>query len=107
MVANAGVGVLTPILDSKFTFSITDHLWLYHCTATVEEWERVFNTNVKGTLLCYKAAAKVMIEQNRGGRIIGMYWFSPKVALLKAPGASSLAGKKSRRRHLVCVVISH
>jgi len=44
----------------------------------MEEWERVFNINIKGTLLCYKAAAKVMIEQNRGGRIIGMYRFSPK-----------------------------
>ena len=37
----------------------------------MEEWELMFNTNVKGTLLCYKAAARVMIEQNRGGRIIG------------------------------------
>jgi len=73
----------------------------------MEEWERVFNINVKGTLLCYKAAAKVMIEQNRGGRIIGMYWFSPKTSLLKFPGASSLAGKKGRRRHSVCVVISY
>ncbi|KAL9710662.1 hypothetical protein Ac2012v2_006200 [Leucoagaricus gongylophorus] len=63
MVANAGVAVLTSILET-----------------TMEEWEHVFNTNVRGTLLCYRAAAKVMIEQNRGGRIIG---------------ASSLAGKKS------------
>jgi len=37
----------------------------------MEEWDLMFNTNVKGTLLCYKAAARVMIEQNRGGRIIG------------------------------------
>ena len=76
MVANAGVAVLASILDSKFTFFMTGHLWLHNWTATMEEWERVFNINVKGTLLCYKAAAKVMIEQNRGGRIIGMYWFS-------------------------------
>ncbi|TFK53270.1 NAD-binding protein [Heliocybe sulcata] len=52
MIANAGVAVLSPILD-------------------MDEWEEVFSTNVKGTLLCYKAAAKVMIEQGRGGRIIG------------------------------------
>ncbi|KAL9709649.1 hypothetical protein Ac2012v2_007388 [Leucoagaricus gongylophorus] len=63
MVANAGVAVLNSILAT-----------------TTEEWEHVFNTNVKGTFLCYRAAAKVMIEQNRGGRIIG---------------ASSLAGKKN------------
>jgi len=52
-----------------------DHLWklmmIHDGAATTEEWEHVFNTNVKGTFLCYRAAAKVMIEQNRGGRIIG------------------------------------
>lgn len=39
--------------------------------ATVEEWERVFNINVKGVLLCYKAAAKQMIAAGSGGSIIG------------------------------------
>ncbi|KAJ7886016.1 hypothetical protein B0H13DRAFT_901467 [Mycena leptocephala] len=62
MVANAGVGALGNILDTS-----------------VEELERVHAVNVKGTFLCYKAAAKVMIAQDRGGAIIG---------------ASSLAGKK-------------
>jgi len=64
MVANAGVAVLTPILETS-----------------MEEWERVFSINVKGTLLCYKAAAKEMMKNpEKGGRIIG---------------ACSLAGKKS------------
>ncbi|TFK31534.1 NAD-binding protein [Crucibulum laeve] len=64
MVANAGIAVLTPILET-----------------TIEEWERVFAVNVKGTLLCYKAAAREMIKNpEKGGRIIG---------------ACSLAGKKS------------
>ncbi|KAF8896768.1 NAD-binding protein [Gymnopilus junonius] len=64
MVANAGVAVLNSILDT-----------------TVEEWEHVFSINVKGTLLCYKAAAKEMIKDpKKGGRIIG---------------ACSLTGKKS------------
>ncbi|KAF5314474.1 hypothetical protein D9619_011914 [Psilocybe cf. subviscida] len=63
MVANAGMAVICPILET-----------------TVEEWERVFNTNVKGTLLCYKAAAKQMISAGSGGSIIG---------------ACSIAGKKS------------
>ncbi|KAJ6478547.1 hypothetical protein C8R47DRAFT_1138763 [Mycena vitilis] len=63
MVANAGVATLGPILDTG-----------------VEELERVHAINVKGTFLSYKAAAKAMIAQGRGGSIIG---------------ASSLAGKKS------------
>jgi NAD(P)-dependent dehydrogenase (short-subunit alcohol dehydrogenase family) len=29
--------------------------------------------NVRGTMLCYKHAAKQMIAQERGGRIIGTY----------------------------------
>jgi len=53
MVANAGISVINSILET-----------------TMEEWDRVFNINVKGCLLCFKAAAKVMIEQGRGGKII-------------------------------------
>ncbi|KAG9225657.1 hypothetical protein CCMSSC00406_0007514 [Pleurotus cornucopiae] len=62
MVANAGVCWSNSILD-----------------VTVEEWEKLFAINVRGVLLCYQAAARLMIEQKRGGRIIG---------------ASSIAGKK-------------
>ncbi|KAH9943923.1 hypothetical protein B0H21DRAFT_746945 [Amylocystis lapponica] len=65
MIANAGAGAITPLLD-----------------VTVEELDRMHNVNVKSTLLCYQAAAKVMIAQGRGGRIIG---------------ASSIAGKKGFR----------
>ncbi|KAK0194676.1 acetoin reductase family protein [Armillaria mellea] len=38
---------------------------------SVEEWGRVFDPSVRNTLLCYKTAARAMIKQNRGGRIIG------------------------------------
>ncbi|KAJ8514279.1 hypothetical protein ONZ45_g8164 [Pleurotus djamor] len=62
MVANAGVCWIKPILESS-----------------VEEVDRMFAINYRGTYLCYKEAAKLMIEQKRGGRIIG---------------ASSNAGKK-------------
>lgn len=54
MVANAGVCVINPFLDS-----------------TLEDWDKCFNVNGKGVFLCYKYAAKRMIEQGRGGRIIG------------------------------------
>jgi L-rhamnose 1-dehydrogenase len=35
-------------------------------------WDRVHDVNLKGTFLCSQAAARVMVAQGRGGRIIGM-----------------------------------
>lgn len=52
--------------------------------ATVDEWDRLFSVNVRGTFLCYKHAAEIMVKQGRGGRIIG---------------ACSIAGKKGTRCH--------
>jgi len=62
MVANAGICLVKPFLET-----------------TLEDWDQSFDVNGKGVFLCYKYAAKKMIEQGRGGRIIG---------------ASSLAGKQ-------------
>ncbi|KAF9466485.1 NAD-binding protein [Collybia nuda] len=78
MVANAGIAVVTPLLKSTAPI-FYDIIHTHIIVATVEDWNRVFLINVKGTLLCYKAAAKAMIKQKRGGKIIG---------------ASSIAGKK-------------
>ena len=39
--------------------------------AKVEDWDRLFSVNVRGVMLCYKHAARQMIAQGRGGRIIG------------------------------------
>lgn len=36
------------------------------------EWDRIQNVNVKGTFLCCRAVAKVMIAAGRGGKIINM-----------------------------------
>ncbi|KAJ7220746.1 hypothetical protein GGX14DRAFT_515093 [Mycena pura] len=36
-----------------------------------EEWDRVLSINARGSFLCYKYAALQMIQQGRGGRIIG------------------------------------
>ncbi|CAF3086780.1 unnamed protein product [Rotaria sp. Silwood2] len=54
VVANAGIAQVKSILD-----------------ITTEDWDRMFATNVRGVFLCYKEAAKVMIAQGRGGKIIG------------------------------------
>ncbi|KAF5390034.1 hypothetical protein D9757_003881 [Collybiopsis confluens] len=63
-VANAGVIVLKSMLETS-----------------LEEWDKSFAINARGTFLCYKYAAIQMVSQGRGGRIIG---------------ASSVAGKRGR-----------
>lgn len=62
MVANAGLLISRPFLETS-----------------VKDFNRIYSVNILGTHLCYLYAAKQMIEQGRGGRIIG---------------ASSLAGKQ-------------
>ncbi|KAF8157224.1 acetoin reductase family protein [Crassisporium funariophilum] len=62
MVANAGICINSLFVDT-----------------TLEQFQRIFSVNVIGVFLCYKHAARQMIKQGRGGRIIG---------------ASSVAGKQ-------------
>ncbi|CAF1454454.1 unnamed protein product [Adineta steineri] len=38
---------------------------------TADEWDRVLAVNLRGVFLCYKEAAKVMIVQGKGDKIIG------------------------------------
>ncbi|KAJ7355942.1 hypothetical protein DFH08DRAFT_853967 [Mycena albidolilacea] len=54
MVANAGVGSSGSVMD-----------------ADVEKWEQLWEINIRGVLLCYKYAARQMVKQGAGGRIIG------------------------------------
>ncbi|TFY56397.1 hypothetical protein EVG20_g8940 [Dentipellis fragilis] len=54
MVANAGIFQKSTLLDSP-----------------LEEFDQTVGVNAKGPLLCYKYAAKQMISQGRGGRLIG------------------------------------
>lgn len=62
MVANAGIALTQPLINTP-----------------LEDWEKIIRVNAQGTFLAYKYAAIQMIEQGRGGRIIG---------------ASSVAGKQ-------------
>ena len=66
-VANAGIIVISPLLEM-----------------TEPDWERLFAVNVKGVWLTAMAAARRMIQQGRGGRLIL---------------ASSRAGKTPSRLH--------
>ena len=54
VVANAGIAVTAPLVDT-----------------TAEQWQRTMDVNVAGVFHCYRAAARQMIAQGRGGRLIG------------------------------------
>ncbi|KAJ7585811.1 hypothetical protein C8J56DRAFT_945627 [Mycena floridula] len=51
---------------------------------SAEDFDRVQAVNVRGTFLCYKYAALVMISQGRGGRIIGACSGLGKRGLMRA-----------------------
>jgi D-sorbitol dehydrogenase (acceptor) len=55
LVNNAGVIRITPFLE-----------------ITEEEWDSVFDVNCKGLLWCAQAAARQMVAQGRGGKIINL-----------------------------------
>jgi D-sorbitol dehydrogenase (acceptor) len=55
LVNNAGVGKIIPFLET-----------------TEQDWNFMFDVNCKGLLWCSQAAARVMIKQGRGGKIINM-----------------------------------
>ena len=54
MVANAGIAVTAPLVET-----------------TDEQWQRVLDVNLNGVFHCYRAAARQLLAQGRGGRIIG------------------------------------
>jgi meso-butanediol dehydrogenase / (S,S)-butanediol dehydrogenase / diacetyl reductase len=54
MVANAGIAITAPLVET-----------------TAEQWQQTMDVNVKGVFHCYQAAAREMIKQGRGGRLIG------------------------------------
>jgi meso-butanediol dehydrogenase / (S,S)-butanediol dehydrogenase / diacetyl reductase len=54
MVANAGIAVTAPLLET-----------------TAEQWQLIMDVNLQGVFHCYQSAARQMIAQGRGGRLIG------------------------------------
>lgn len=71
MIANAGIVHLSSIIESNYQSSYTKILLTYNFLVDVDKWDHSFNVNARGTMLCYKHAARQMIKQGRGGRIIG------------------------------------
>jgi meso-butanediol dehydrogenase/(S,S)-butanediol dehydrogenase/diacetyl reductase len=54
MVANAGIAVTAPLVDT-----------------TADQWRTTLDVNLTGVFHCYAAAARQLVAQGRGGRIIG------------------------------------
>lgn len=71
MVANAGVVLFRSLLDracaNLHPSSCSNHVRI----VTIEEFRHVQAVNVEGVLHCFRYAALQMIQQGRGGRIIG------------------------------------
>jgi NAD(P)-dependent dehydrogenase (short-subunit alcohol dehydrogenase family) len=55
---------------------------------TVEDWDLIFQINVRGVFLCYQYAAKQMVLQGRGGRIIGASSLVSETYMFKLPNNS-------------------
>ncbi len=53
VIANAGICEAKPLLE-----------------ITTEDWDKMLAINLRGVFLCYKEAAKVMIAQGKGGKLI-------------------------------------
>ena len=58
----------------------------------VEVWDRVYAVNCRGTFLMTQAAARVLIEQGAGGRIIN---FSSGVSRRGSAGAAAYASSRA------------
>jgi NAD(P)-dependent dehydrogenase (short-subunit alcohol dehydrogenase family) len=71
------------------------------------EWDRVLNTNLKGTFLCSRAAVKHMIEKG-SGRIVNFasgQWFRP--TFMSAPYGASKGGVVSFSKALALEVAAN
>ena len=73
MIANAGLPHRSSITEGFGSpcVIITQLKCLVHVLVSVDDLDRVVGVNLRGVILCYKHAAKQMIKQGRGGRILG------------------------------------
>ena len=74
MVANAAIAHISEIVDREYDSVLTPGAAsqvLSVPTVDVEAFDRSLAVNVRGVMLCYKYAARQMIKQGNGGRILG------------------------------------
>ncbi|HEY4568153.1 MAG TPA: glucose 1-dehydrogenase [Kribbella sp.] len=77
-------------------------------TMPEELWDQVQTVNLKGTFLCSQAAARIMVEQGRGGRIISISSISALVGGgLQTHYTPTKAGQRSLMQSLAIVLGPH
>jgi L-rhamnose 1-dehydrogenase len=77
-------------------------------TMPEELWDRVHDVNMKGAFLCSQAAANLMVEQGRGGRIVSISSISALVGgALQTHYTPTKAGVHSLMQSLAIVLGPH
>ncbi|SDW18554.1 SDR family NAD(P)-dependent oxidoreductase [Paenibacillus sp. CF384] len=74
LINNAGFGIWKSVYD-----------------LTIEEWDRVINTNLRGTFVCAREAAKIMKTGGSGGAIVNI---SSTRATMSEPNSEAYAASK-------------
>ncbi|MEB1808597.1 MAG: SDR family oxidoreductase [Bacillaceae bacterium] len=74
LINNAGISEFKPLLD-----------------CSVDDWDRVMNTNVRSAFLCSKEASKVMRDNERGGVIVNI---ASTRAVMSEPHSEAYAASK-------------
>lgn len=67
-------------------------------TLTEEQWERLFGINAKGTFFLFQAAARQMVQQGSGGRLIAV---ASMLATWATPSSPGYGASKAAVAHLV------
>ncbi|MGA2008704.1 MAG: SDR family oxidoreductase, partial [Solirubrobacteraceae bacterium] len=83
----AGIGGLDILVNNAGVFPRSPALDLDEAT-----WDRVLDVNLKGTFFCAQAAARLMVEQGRGGRIVNI---TSGAAFVPTPQSSHYAASKA------------
>ncbi len=91
MIANAGTGWPARFVDQ-----------------TIEQWRAVIKTNLEGTFLCFREAARHMIERGEGGSLIGVSSVSTvHGAPMNQPYAASKGGINTMIKGLAVELARH
>ncbi|MEO9171122.1 MAG: SDR family oxidoreductase [Candidatus Baltobacteraceae bacterium] len=91
LVNNAGIEHEEPFLDTA-----------------LEDWNKVISVNLTGTWMCSQAAARQMLKQKRGGRIVNISSIHEELAMpSNAPYCASKGGVRMLMRTIAVELAEH